>query len=171
MRRRTDPERYGELVRRLVSSLTSPGGLLGALEVRMSSLAEQERFEEAALVRDRLRALAEGLSRARQDAWIAGAGALVLEADDGAVLRLSGGALVRGDGAEPIPLPCPRDRADELRAVRSWLVRNRVRVTAADRPPAEPVEGGRQLASILRRLRSPERDEPGGRGRSRAGRR
>ena len=37
---RIDPERYGELVRRLVSSLTSPGGLLGALERRMAHLAE-----------------------------------------------------------------------------------------------------------------------------------
>ena len=56
---RVDPERYGELVRRLVSSLTSPGGLLGALERRMAHLAKQERYEEAGLVRDRLRALVD----------------------------------------------------------------------------------------------------------------
>ena len=72
---RVDPERYGELVRRLVSSLTSPGGLLGALERRMAHLAEQERYEEAGLVRDRLRALADALARGRTDAWLVGAGA------------------------------------------------------------------------------------------------
>ena len=71
---RVDPERYGELVRRLVSSLTSPGGLLGALERRMAHLAEQERYEEAGLVRDRLRALADALARGRTDAWLIGAG-------------------------------------------------------------------------------------------------
>ena len=49
---RTDPERYGELVRWLASSQsTSPGELLEALERRMSSLAEAERYEEA--LRDR----------------------------------------------------------------------------------------------------------------------
>ena len=58
---RIDPERYGELVRQLLSSLQRPGGLLAALETRMASLADQERFEEAGLVRDRLHALAAGL--------------------------------------------------------------------------------------------------------------
>ena len=63
---RVDPERYGELVGELVSSLTaSPGELLAALEARMADLADQERYEEAALVRDRLRALAEALARER----------------------------------------------------------------------------------------------------------
>ncbi len=72
---RTDPERYGELVRWLASSLaSSPGELLEALERRMTHLAEAERYEEAASVRDRLRALAEGLWRSRVDAWLVDAG-------------------------------------------------------------------------------------------------
>ena len=53
---RVGPERYEELVRSLISSLSTPGGLLGTLEARMRDLAEQERFEEATLARDRLRA-------------------------------------------------------------------------------------------------------------------
>jgi DNA polymerase III subunit epsilon len=156
---RTDPERYGELVRRLLSSLASPGGLLEALEARMTSLAEHERYEEAALARDRLRSLAEELWRARRDAWIAGAGTLVLRDADGIVVRLAGGSLVRGDGAEPIELPCPRERADELRALGGWLERNRVRVDAAGRPPAEPVDGGHDLARVLGRLATARRSE------------
>lgn len=125
----------------------------------MSWLADHERFEEAALARDRLRSLAEELWRARRDAWITGAGTLVLRDADGAVVRLTGGSLVRGDGAEPIALPCPRQRADELRALGAWLERNPVRVDAAGRPPAEPVEGGFELARVLRRLATARRSE------------
>jgi DNA polymerase-3 subunit epsilon len=153
---RTDPERYGELVLRLTSSLQAPGELLAALEVRMATLAAQERYEEAGLVRDRLRALAEALHRARQDAWLVGAGALVLRDPGGARLPLNGGALVRGDGAEPMALPCPRDRADELAAVRGWLARNPTRLDEAGIPPAEPVDGGAQLARLLARARAAE---------------
>jgi hypothetical protein len=124
------------------------------------SLADQERFEEAALARDRLRELAEELRRSRRDAWIAGAGTLVLRDADGTVVRLAGGSLMRGDGAEPIGMPCPRPRADELRALGSWLERNPVRVDAAGRAPAEPVEGGAELARVLGRLASARRSEP-----------
>jgi DNA polymerase-3 subunit epsilon len=153
---RTDPERYGELVLRLTSSLQAPGELLGALEARMVALAGQERFEEAGLVRDRLRALADGLHRRRQESWLVGAGALVLRDRDGTPLPFHDGALVCGDGAAPIALPCPRDRADELAAVRSWLARYPARLEAAEVPPAEPVDGGLQLARLLARLRDAE---------------
>jgi hypothetical protein len=119
----------------------------------MAHLAQKQRYEEAALVRDRLRAIAEALRRARQDAWLVGAGRLALRETNGRVLRLNGGAL--GDGA-PIALPCPRDRADELSAVRSWLGRNRVGIDACDRPPTEPVDGGAAIASILQRVREAE---------------
>ncbi|MDP9295429.1 MAG: hypothetical protein M3O88_01870, partial [Actinomycetota bacterium] len=68
--------------------------------------------------------------------------------------RLSGGSLLRGDGSEPIRLPCPKDRADELAAVRSWLGRNPVTVEEADSPPQEQVAGGAQLHALLGRMRA-----------------
>jgi DNA polymerase-3 subunit epsilon len=151
---RVDPERYGELVRRLVSSLTSPGGLLGALERRMAGLAAQERYEEAALARDRLRSLADALGRARADAWLVEAGALVLRDHDGRRIRLVGGAPVLGEGVEPFILPCPRERADELAAVRGWLRANLPGIVACERAPAEPVAGGAALARVNERLRA-----------------
>jgi DNA polymerase-3 subunit epsilon len=151
---RVDSERYGELVRRLVSSLTSPGGLLGALERRMASLADQERFEEAGLVRDRLRALAEALARGRRDTWIVGAGALTVRDGAGSTIRFIDGAMVRGDGAGPLAIPCSRERADELAAVRTWMRANRPRVEACGRPPAEPVDGGAAIARIQARVRA-----------------
>lgn len=152
---RIDPERYGELVRGLASSLRAPAGLLEALGQRMSSLADQERFEEAAQSRDRLRALAEALWRARQDRWLVEAGWMSLRTQEGGLLKFDHGALARAAGtpAEPIGLPCPRERADELSAVRSWIARNTTRIETCDGPLAEPVAGGRELADVLRRLR------------------
>lgn len=161
---RTDPERYGELVRWLASSLsTSPGELLEALERRMSTLADAERFEEAASVRDRLRALAEGLWRSRFDAWLVGAGRLELRTDDRHVLLFDHGALVSAHDdfdAEAVAVPCPRERADELAAVRSWVSKHRPRVDGCDRAPAESVEGGAALARVLARMRDPSSPHP-----------
>ena len=158
---RTDPERYGELVRWLASSLaSSPGELLEALERRMARLAEAERFEEAASVRDRLRAIAEALWRSRVDAWLVDSGHLELRAGDGEPLRFDHGALrTPGAAGEPLASPCARDRADELAAVRSWVVRHRPRLEACDHALAEPVEGGADLARVLARVR--ERAEAG----------
>lgn len=151
---RVGRERYGELVRDLISSLATPDGLLGALEDKMNGLSAAERFEEAALARDRLRVLAEHLARARADRWLVGSGALTLRDAHGRTVRFADGALVRGDDDEPIPLPCPRDRVDELAAVRSWLARNPVVVEEAERAPAEPAEGGARLHALLSRLRA-----------------
>ncbi len=150
---RVTVERYGELVRSLLSSLSSPGELLGALENRMNDLAGQERFEEAALSRDRLRALAEALARGRADTWLLSPGRLELRDPDGHTFRLVGGALVDGDHAVPIPHPCPRERADELAVVRSWVAHNPPRMERADAPPSEPVDGGAALHRVLARFR------------------
>ncbi len=150
---RTDPERYGELVRGLLSSLSTPAGLLGALEERMDDLARQERFEEAALARDRIRALAEALHRERTHRWLLDAGELRVRDAAGAPLRIVGGSLLRGDDAGPIPAPPPRERADELAAVRSWLASSPVVLEDVERPPSEPVDGGARLHALLARLR------------------
>lgn len=153
---RTDPERYGELIRGLVSSLSSPDGLLEALEGRMHKLAAADRFEEAALARDRLRALGDSLSKRRLDEWML-EGQLVLRDASDHRLRLAGGTLLNDDGPDPIPTPCPRERADELTAVREWIRRNPVVVEFADSPPAEPVEGGASLHRLLTRLRAADK--------------
>jgi hypothetical protein len=150
---RTDPKRYGELVEGLLSSLSSPGGLLEALQMRMRALARAQRFEEAALARDRLHVLAEVLWRSRVDAWLL-SGRLVLGGPSGETVALVRGSVeVEGDLADPIDTPCPSHRADELAAVRSWICRHRVTVLDCDVAPAEPVSGGGELARTLQRLR------------------
>jgi DNA polymerase-3 subunit epsilon len=161
---RIDPERYGELVRGLLSSLRSPGGLLEALESRMNALAEGERYEEAALARDRMHTLAEALLRHRQDRWLLDAGELQVRGPGGRALRFFGGDLRTGDDPpRPIDSPCPRERADELSAIRSWFARHAVVVETCDVAPFEPVDGGRAIASVLARARAAELP-PGGRG-------
>jgi len=151
---RTGLERYGELVGQLARSLSSPGELLAALEARMAALAADERYEEAALARDRLRAIAEALWRLRVDRWLT-TDRLVLRGPGGERLELHGGALARGGEAAPEPIgsPAPRERADELTALRSWVCRRRTRVEECDVAPSEPVDGGAALARILRMLR------------------
>ncbi|MDH4112800.1 MAG: DEDD exonuclease domain-containing protein [Actinomycetota bacterium] len=169
---RVEPERYGELVRWLASSLsTSPGELLEALERRMAALADSERYEEAASVRDRLRALAEGLWRSRVDAWLVGAGTLELRTDRGHLLRFDRGSLTGTHihvGDEPFTTPCTRERADELSVVRSWIAKHRPRVDRCDHAPSEPVDGGAALSRVLARTRdaaSPRAASQGRRGR------
>jgi DNA polymerase-3 subunit epsilon len=152
---RTEAPAYGEVVTQLVDALADPDRVLMALEGRMSSLAEQERYEEAALARHRLRALAEALWRRRVDRWLTD-GELTLRTDRGELLRLRHGSLTVGGSTapdEPIGAPPPRERADELSALRSWVCRHRVRVEGCDRPPAEEVAGGRELARLLRMVR------------------
>ncbi|HEV8565056.1 MAG TPA: DEDD exonuclease domain-containing protein [Actinomycetota bacterium] len=154
---RIDPERYGELVRELLSSLRSPGGLLEALESRMNALAAAERYEEAALARDRLRTLAEALLRHRQEGWLLRAGELRVRVPGGRALRFSQGGLRTGDEPpDPIGSPCPRERADELSAIRSWFAKHDVVVETCDVAPSEPVDGGRAIASVLARARAAE---------------
>jgi DNA polymerase-3 subunit epsilon len=165
---RVDLERYEELVRTLILSLSSPGGLLEALERRMAALGAAARFEEAALARDRLRALSEALVRARTDGWLLAPGRLVLRGVDGRAFELRDGTLPGGTdapaaaaGAPESALPCPRERADEVAAVRAWIARTRPAVVAADVPPAEPVDGGAALARLLAMLRASTRSSDG----------
>lgn len=150
---RIEPESYGQIVRSLVSSLVAPGSLIDALGNRMLHLAAQERFEEAALARDRLRALAEAVARARIDRWLLRSRSLVLDGGEGRVIRLRRGVLVRGERDDPVGDPCPRERADEVAALRAWLLRNPVRIAHADPPIAEPVDGGAALHRLLGSLR------------------
>ena len=153
---RVTPERYEELVRFLHAALSSPGGLLEALEERMRRLAGAERFEEAASLRDRLDALVAALSRARADGWLVASGRLVVEAAGHRLAFRSGALERRGDEAgfaDPVPL----EAADEVRAAAGWLARTPVRLVEAERPPAEPVDGGAALARLRRRLQASRR--------------
>ena len=125
----------------------------------MVELAEQQRFEEAGLARDRVRALADALSRMRVDRWLT-ARRLVLEGADGERLELAGGTLMPASptgslgAAGPIGAPAPRERADELSVVRSWVRSHPVRVLDCDIAPSERVDGGADLDRLLHQIRA-----------------
>ena len=78
------------------------------------------------------------------------AGVMVLATPHDARIRLHGASIAGDDTLGPIALPCPRERADELSAVRSWIAAQRdLRVEHVDVPPAEQVDGGREIARVL----------------------
>ena len=112
-----------------------------------------ERFEEAALARDRLRVLADALWRARVDAWLTAGRPRRPRPrrTAGRPARRRGPS--RHDDAGPIGWPPDRARADELAAVRAWIVRGTARaIAAATVAPSEPVAGGAALAALRARL-------------------
>jgi DNA polymerase III subunit epsilon len=153
---RVTPERYEGLVRTLQHALSSPGGLLGALEARMERLAGQERFEEAADARDRLRALVGALAWARQERWLIGADRLELEVE-GRRVAFHGGALLRRGSERGFGWPLPLEAVDEVRAALSCLASSSARVLVAHPAPSEPVDGGATLVRLRARLKAATR--------------
>jgi hypothetical protein len=117
----------------------------------MSRLADAERFEEAALVRDRLKVLVDALIQARAERWLVESGTLVVE-EEGRRVLFRNGALVRRGDERGFPLPIPVDAADEVRVVARWIGGTNVRLVEAEHSPRESLEGGAALARLRRRL-------------------
>jgi DNA polymerase-3 subunit epsilon len=115
----------------------------------MERLAGEGRFEEAGLLRDRVRALVAAMTRARFEGWFVAPETLVLAGPDGVRYRFHRGRLGSSEG---VALPVPPADADEVAAVRTWLSRNPVRVVEASGGVAEPVDGGRRLWELGRRI-------------------
>jgi DNA polymerase-3 subunit epsilon len=94
-----------------------PGPMLGALRERMSRLARDQRFEDAAEVRDRYQSLARSLERRR--AWQSLVAAGTLWAED-----------TNGDGVA----------IRHGRLIASWNARSQPPLVAAEDPPADPAQ-------------------------------
>lgn len=149
------PEDYRPVVERAVAALTvATSSVTGPLEAKMTALAADERFEEAASVRDRLQAFTEVLARQRRFDQLRRAERLALVRDDGLRVELERGRLTRirppragGDAAptldgldtrpvEAVPPdpgapesgPLPAGLADELQLTARWIERHRARV-------------------------------------------
>ncbi len=140
-------EEYRRLVDRTVRGLTrEPELLLAPLRERMATLAGEQRFEEAADVRERAAALAAALERQRRLDRLRRAGRVVIELDDGGGAELVGGRLVRSwaggqptldlVGVPPTPVGPDEDRVavDEVLCVHRWLEERagQVRLTHCD---------------------------------------
>ena len=157
----TPPERYEQIVDELVEGLTvDPERLLGPLRSRIAVLAADERYEEAADVRDRAEALAGALRRQRRFDLLRRAGRVRFRfgtawaeleqgrlSDCGSVddpptlLDLRTPSAPSGvSNAGRLPPPSRAD-ADELLCVARWLEDNahRVELEAINGVLAEPL--------------------------------
>jgi DNA polymerase-3 subunit epsilon len=154
-------EDYAVHVRRVLVGLTErPALLLDPLRDRMEALAVEERFEEAADVRDRAVALATTLVRTRRMDQLRAAGLLELRTRDGVTVRLHSGVLDESGLGEEDSLfaaqpsvaesdpgagPVPRHLADELDCVARFLDQHGatlrlLRCTGGWASPAAPLD-------------------------------
>lgn len=146
-----DAAGYPAVVDTVVRGLTvDPQRLLGPLAVRMRALAADQRYEEAAAIRERAAALAATLVRQGRLDALRRAGRVTLHIDGEGGAVLDGGQLVSAwAGAEPATLafgaslqaappdaPLPRQLADDVLCVAAWLDR------AASRIRLQVCEGG-----------------------------
>ena len=125
----------------------------------MHTLADQERFEEAAITRDRVAALTGCCADARRSPGSPSSGRMSVAVEDGVVtfvdgrlllgdpeLELRGAARRPADAPRrPIPAHLDRRRADELLVVARWLDREvgagRARLLEASGAPSSPRGG------------------------------
>jgi DNA polymerase III subunit epsilon len=144
-----------------------PEPLLAPLQEKMAGYAAEQRYEQAAVTRDRLEALRRALDDRRRIATIRAAGQLVLarphpRGREVTVLRqgqLASVAILPADdpiqppanapddGPEPVTGPPPRHLADELRLVARWLdqVAGEAEVVAVSGTLTSPAAGGAAL--------------------------
>ena len=161
----TSEDDYRRVVDDLVEGLTvKPSTLLAPLEQRIEELAAEERYEEAADIRDRAEALSALLQRQRHFDRLRRAGHVQLrvgnawaQLDDGllsacgdvgdtpSLLNLHHGAAAGADVRIPLVAPS-RGQADEILCIAQWLDKN------ASRVELDAVTG--VLAEPLPRLRS-----------------
>jgi DNA polymerase III subunit epsilon len=164
-----DADQYAGHIATLTRCLDGgdPEHLLTPLRQKMQSYAADQRYEQAALMRDRLEALSRALDDRRRIATICAAGELVLAQPhpcgrEITVLRHgqlvsvtvvpTGGAIqlthrVPGQDPEPITGPPPRHRVDEIRLVARWLdqVAGEAELVAVSGTFASPAIGGAAL--------------------------
>jgi len=144
---------YAKVVAELEHGVvTDPETLLAPLTERMVNHARNERFEDAATLRDRHRALGRSLERRRAWQALQGAGMLWAEDDNGDSVLIENGRLVsawRAPGSPPLmrivghdsvadPVPPSIAVAEEAHLLWRWLERPGVRIVDAGRPLALP---------------------------------
>ncbi len=165
-----DADQYAGHVATLARCLDGGGDpelLLAPLREKMRRYAAEQRYEQAAVTRDRLEALSRALDDRRRIATVCAAGELVLakphpRGREVTVLRhgqLVSVTVVPADdavqpaanapehGPEPVTGPPPRHLVDEIRLVARWLdqVAGEAEVVAVSGTFASPAIGGAAL--------------------------
>lgn len=149
-----DPAEYQAVVDRLIHAITSdPSQLLDPLVEKMNRLAQLQRYEDAAWVRDRHDTLARAL-RMRQT-WQALIRAGVIEVEDGSGRRVTIDHGIFADWASSTAsdstghpeVPPSVETADEVAVLWRWLDSDQVRLVEASGTLSLP-------ATPIRRLRT-----------------
>lgn len=156
-----DPTDYHRIVAEFVEAANQrPSLLLEPLELRMLRLANERRFEEAAVVRDRHGALARALEHRLAWRALGYAGRLELEGVDGETVVVENGVLAavwpRNSstpmfGPQPLPSPPPIPPtvavAEEARLIWKWMSTGTVIVKDCTGQLALPAIPPRQLTA------------------------
>lgn len=147
---------YQAIVDQIVTaSIWSPALLLDPIAEKMRRLASERRFEEAAQMRDRHRALARALEKRRAWSALTTGGHLQLESRDGETVTVDHGRLVeawQGGAATPPllasatmpaidtpPIPLTMAAAEEAQLIWHWMTNGRVRLVSSTAPIDMPV--------------------------------
>ena len=151
-----DKEDYRRMIDGIISlAERSPAHLLEPLELKMRRLATEQRFEEAAQMRDRHRALARALERQRSWRALTEAGRIELESINGDTVVIEQGLLTAAwsQDQQPPLLPggslpvAPRvpptvAAAEEAHLVWRWMTSGQVKVIDSTGPltiPSAPI--------------------------------
>jgi DNA polymerase-3 subunit epsilon len=159
-------QEYAVVVQEAVHALSGDSrGMVTALRSRMGTLADQERFEDATTVRDRLIALVRGIARAQRIAPLAASPQIIAAKPAAAggweIVCVRHGRLaastVSPRGADPMPYvqavqdtaevvlpapwPAPAATAEETEKILRWLEGSGVRIVDLDGEWSCPVGG------------------------------
>lgn len=160
-----DAGRYAEVVNRLIAAFDgAPHLLLDRLVEKMERLSVQQRYEEAAWLRDRHDALARALRQTWEWRSLNDAGWLELEARDGTVAIIDHGRLVetRTPGRSPrlrndLPSPLPSspvapsvEAAEEAAIIWRWLEANPTRLSECTGTFSYPLHQAERLVITKR---------------------
>ncbi|HEX6947186.1 MAG TPA: DEDD exonuclease domain-containing protein [Acidimicrobiia bacterium] len=150
------PEEYASVVDMVVRGIEAePELLLGPLVDRMGRYATEQRYEQAAWMRDRHDALARALENRRMWNALAGAGLLEVEDESGRLVVIDHGVLVetrsldqgpslwaRPAAIRPPTVPPTVEAAEEAALIWRWLHRATTRIrdcTGSLVSPATPI--------------------------------
>jgi DNA polymerase-3 subunit epsilon len=151
-----DKDDYHQMIEGIISLASRiPARLLEPLELKMRRLAGEQRFEEAAQMRDRHRALARALERQRAWQALGDAGRIELESVDGDRVVVEQGLLVAAwahDQQPPLlsggqlpqagPVPPSVAAAEEAHLIWRWMTSGLVKVIDSTGPltfPSAPI--------------------------------
>ena len=157
-----DEERYAKVIDQVRRGITTtPALLLDPLQVRVASLADEQRFEEAAWVRDRYQALARAIERRRAWHTLERAGRIWAESPEGAACIDHGRLIASWVRGEPTPLippfvesddhsqvPDSVAQAEEAHLIWRWLMTERVKLLESTNPLTMPAQGVAPLSLV-----------------------